>query len=920
MEPVSALKAALGDPVGWIRIGAIRAAQELAPTRAGGLLAEHAGALRRPLAVDEASTLAIAMAHTRENPLPLTAELLQVPQDRLREALAGNRADWFEFLRASVTSAGLRGPVGVIGPLIAAWNGLSYPPAALRPGRSAAHRAQAAKSALDRWSRMHADPAAAAGAFEAVRTMLEREDTAAAADALIAVALTDPHEWTRVVARKAASELGLDAATPLLRKLAGDDGPHPDADAVWAIARDDRRESIDGLTPEGLSMFLTAEALEDFADPATGAAVAAAAIGWDGDARARVVRVAGRMSASAALPALVWSARHLPSPRERARAAEVLHRIVALDGALDAPFHHIHRIEFPHGHLDWLLDLVARNRTQTSWDGDPGVAIPILREAIEALPDMVGTVGQAYSTARTAHLAMLFGSHVPTIRHLFGDRPLPKARLEREPKIDFPEQCSVDAEVTLTVQLRAVAGPAVGPVAVPFDEGEAEVELLVVVQAPGFSVREPVKAMTVPRDGSSETVAFALRPRAAGEQVIDVKFMHGTATIGQSCVATRVIERTETTPESAGTAAVTMLEPIDAEALELAGVAEATFLVQTADNGRLDWTLVRPTGPREFLGQSSGAFEPARVAAWQVEQSRLIREMLEPEPTPEDLDALRAQLAATGNELYAQIAPKGLESVLDGLNENALVVFDCDADWIPWELLASRPEGTLWGERFVLVRSPVASRPPHATIATPTTVTTALDRALLVVGDEIDRPGRVGQLTFGRMEARAAPPLIKASWAELQRDVAGKDIVHFVCHGRQQPSYHLSYREGVAGRLLPRQVHALGVKWGAVVFANACSSGASDLLLSDFQSFGREFYYAGARPFIGTLGPVPTREAVEFAGLFYEHFAIAGLPAGHALRMARQDAARRFKRPVWLFYCLYGSPSVVRRWSMAPRA
>jgi hypothetical protein len=51
--------------------------------------------------------------------------------------------------------------------------------------------------------------------------------------------------------------------------------------------------------------------------------------------------------------------------------------------------------------------------------------------------------------------------------------------------------------------------------------------------------------------------------------------------------------------------------------------------------------------------------------------------------------------------------------------------------------------------------------------------------------------------------------------------------------------------------------------------------------------------------------------------MFYTRFALEGLPASSALKMARRDAARKFKRPLWLFYSIYGNVSAVRRWSAA---
>lgn len=300
------------------------------------------------------------------------------------------------------------------------------------------------------------------------------------------------------------------------------------------------------------------------------------------------------------------------------------------------------------------------------------------------------------------------------------------------------------------------------------------------------------------------------------------------------------------------------------------------------------------------LGQSPQKIGTSDIDHWVTKQGPLIKEMLEQELSPGDLKAIQSQLSGMGNGLYMQVAPGGLVRELDRLQENALVVIDSDADWVPWELLASRPTGALWGQRFVIVRAPVATRPPNATIAPPTMPSKTLDRALIVAGDKVRYQSELAKLTFGGIAQRGEPPLIEGDWSGLLAAVPGKDVVHINCHGRSAPRYHLSYREGIAGRLCPEQAHQLGLKWGAVVFANACSSAATQLFLADFGGFGREFYYAGARPFIGTLAPVPEDDAVEFTRLFYEQFALAA----HSWRGSGRSSSGREG----------GSPGPTDRW------
>jgi hypothetical protein len=146
----------------------------------------------------------------------------------------------------------------------------------------------------------------------------------------------------------------------------------------------------------------------------------------------------------------------------------------------------------------------------------------------------------------------------------------------------------------------------------------------------------------------------------------------------------------------------------------------------------------------------------------------------------------------------------------------------------------------------------------------------------------------------------------------LREHVKNADIVHFTCHGRSQPVYHLSLGPGPARRLLPKQVEMLELKPGAVVFANACASDKMELLLREFESFGFNFYARGARPFIGTLGPVPVTHAIALAHRFYEWFIVRGAPAGQALQQAKFEITKELNNPFALFYCLYGPASACR--------
>jgi CHAT domain-containing protein len=78
-------------------------------------------------------------------------------------------------------------------------------------------------------------------------------------------------------------------------------------------------------------------------------------------------------------------------------------------------------------------------------------------------------------------------------------------------------------------------------------------------------------------------------------------------------------------------------------------------------------------------------------------------------------------------------------------------------------------------------------------------------------------------------------------------------------------------------------------------------------LLAEFESLGFEFYRIGARPFIGTLAPVPERHANKLASRYYHWLIDQRMTAIQALRNAKADVAADGGIPFWLFYCYYGT-------------
>jgi len=78
-----------------------------------------------------------------------------------------------------------------------------------------------------------------------------------------------------------------------------------------------------------------------------------------------------------------------------------------------------------------------------------------------------------------------------------------------------------------------------------------------------------------------------------------------------------------------------------------------------------------------------------------------------------------------------------------------------------------------------------------------------------------------------------------------EKSASEADILHWACHGGGWPDA-LSYGEDAPRRLIPGQARTLRLRHRTVVFANACGSAVPTLVLAQVQTFGREFYIAGA--------------------------------------------------------------------------
>jgi len=923
-EILGHLRSALNDPSTYIRVGAVNSLYRIAPVGAAEmLLDECAGALKAAAPAEEAAALGAQLARTRSSrAAELAARLLNADQGVILDELnTGDAARWAGYVDTQAKGVGL--PDHAKEMLVAysnAWTGTDYDPVERPRSLSDAERSKSAGNAIDYWRGIYGldgVPEQSRQKLDDTVKLLNEKEWPRARDNLVKVAITEPNPVVRAIVGHALPKLGLDGSSPLLAAFS-----KPDAKLfreIYPTFRDRIRARYNSVGPGPISAYLAEEALQQFSDNGTARALTSAALTWAGAPQMRAERVLANMPVEAALPQLTWSALNGGNSIERAAAYDLLGRIVKGDARLNVGPHRYGAGQIVSGGLDWITE-IAGGSSARDWTSYPDIAIPVLRGAISAMPREAAPAPAPKSTQEATRIAADLapgtgGSLLDTMKRSFswgglGGKPkLPAVKLTRHPHAEFPANCHLGDSVVLKVRvLPSQADGTLSPFDVPFKENAATVDIIVIPTAVGFTFEEGYRTLKVPRDGPSDTAVFHARAREAGDWVVDVKLILDAVEVCHFAVRSVVSEM-----PTAGEAVLHPVEHFSESALDRHGRIRAMFTVKMDhDTERLEWSVIEPgaTAPRA-LGHTDLKFTSDEIARWNKTNAEFIAGLVEKDLT--DRAGALGQLKADGNELFEQIAPRKFAEELAKLSPGDLIVIESDADWVPWELLAAEPNSDLLGDRFVIVRSPIIKKgdelPPNA----PKAVSPTLQEALVIVGNEIEGDDLARQ-TFGDYAKRAKKPLKQPDWTQLQAAVKGKDIIHFVCHGRGSKLY-LDYGKDAGSKLLVKQAHQLGFDPGAVVFANACSSATASPLLSSFQSFGKEFYLAGARPYIGTLGPVPLALAVRFSALFYTHFALEGLSAADAMRLARIDAAKTFPRPVWLLYCLFGNTSVTRRWS-----
>ncbi|QWQ39589.1 CHAT domain-containing protein [Streptomyces sp. YPW6] len=273
---------------------------------------------------------------------------------------------------------------------------------------------------------------------------------------------------------------------------------------------------------------------------------------------------------------------------------------------------------------------------------------------------------------------------------------------------------------------------------------------------------------------------------------------------------------------------------------------------------------------------------------------------------------LRGRLRNHGVQLWTSAVPRAVQRQFwDEADRIAAFTVLGEHDIVPWELLYPLNEGRedrgFLSEWLPVVRR-VFGQDRVRSIGVP--------GAAFVVppGSPADAWDEVTSLraTLGKGVADGGVLTERAALTALiEGGPAG--LLHFACHNAFTGS-------GSCVTMADGPFDPIDLAWAAqlrtlrthrpLVFFNACRSAGEIDWFGESLGWAPQFLNAGAGAFVGTLWPVRSRSALQFAETFYDQLIAHGQPLGRASVTARH-AVRDLHDgdPTWLAYAVYGSPA-----------
>ncbi|MCK4792002.1 MAG: CHAT domain-containing protein, partial [Desulfobacteraceae bacterium] len=278
------------------------------------------------------------------------------------------------------------------------------------------------------------------------------------------------------------------------------------------------------------------------------------------------------------------------------------------------------------------------------------------------------------------------------------------------------------------------------------------------------------------------------------------------------------------------------------------------------------------------------------------------------------------ELESLGKLLYKKIIGGKFEEITKEFKPGHPLQFYTDKHlaWIPWELIYDEKQKAFWGELYPIGRPAYPLTDTHTHRIDSNGNNQSDHQVINIAGDQLVKHGLPELITqlqkaFKGMKVKGnvEMPLVFMPVTDVREKIDDCDIVHLTCHGdkNKRGVYYLRLGPEEIYQLKLHHICSFNFKPQSLIFTNACTTISGALLFNEYSNFGWEIYQRNADTYLGTIGPVPSGEAIVFAETFYGYLIRDKLPAGIALWKAKQTFSKRKPcTPFYLLYCLYGNP------------
>lgn len=492
----------------------------------------------------------------------------------------------------------------------------------------------------------------------------------------------------------------------------------------------------------------------------------------------------------------------------------------------------------------------------------------------------------------------------------------------------------------------------------------------VVVASKDFSIDAPVKQLTLPRSGASDSLQFTVKPNLfEGRGYIQVElFYRGYLLQSKQVVAVIIPRAGAEIPESlrpAQTARITFTTTdlltneqlailpervltVDVELDQRDGSIDFRFLDRTQGNQELAFydTTLQPTALGEAIAGVRKQLCSTLVDGYlgQVEGSL------------EQLNTWLPDLADAGHELYRQLLPPNKGGLLeDDRGERLQAALKPDTViqvnpvlgkvTIPWALLYERkvkPSSqtrvcdrfadqdldctncplkddpkivcphAFWGYRYSIEQLPCWVSNKHS--APLALVRQIPNNQPLSLSFNVWRDFQLWRDHIPKLEAAGSVNLLvaeemielEAVWEE---HGAALDLVYFYCHGGIEELRKRPYLELSDEKIYSNFLECYESSWRhhPLVFLNGCATG--DYGPESYVSLIDDFLNAGASGVVGTECPLMEPFAEHYAIEIFKRL-FAGESLGQAMLAVRRELLQKYLNPLGLAYSLYAAHEI----------